>query len=93
MSVQALFDAVGLAPDLAGARCRGCSALFDEPAPGESDDIAAMRHLQALGLCEQCPALTRCEDWLDTLTPSRRPEGVIAGQVIRTRVARPRRSA
>ncbi len=35
MSVQSLFDAVGLAPSLPGAKCRGRHSLFDDAATGE----------------------------------------------------------
>jgi hypothetical protein len=82
------------APALPGAKCRGRSHLFDDATPGESDDVVAQRHLQALGLCERCPALFRCQDWFDELTPSQRPEGVVAGQVRRRRVrGRPKSTA
>lgn len=91
MSAQGLFDAIGLAPSLPGARCRGRHRLFDEAQPGEDADY---RHSQALALCGTCPALTRCEQWFDDLPRSRRPAGVVAGQLNRPKaVGRPRRSA
>ena len=94
MSVQSLFDAVGLAPSLPGAKCRGRHSLFDDGATGEHPDVVNQRHVQALELCALCPVLTRCEDWLDSLPTSQRPVGVVAGQLVRPKVpGRPRRSA
>jgi WhiB family redox-sensing transcriptional regulator len=58
-----LFDAIGLAPSLPGARCRGKHRLFDEAAPGEDPATVAARHAQAIGLCSHCPSLTRCQTW------------------------------
>jgi WhiB family redox-sensing transcriptional regulator len=80
--LDALLDAVGAAPCLPGARCRGRHTLFDPPAPGENPDTVASRHAQALGLCSRCPALSRCGDWLESLPPRKRPHGVVAGNVV-----------
>lgn len=80
-------------PALPGARCRGRHHLFDAGRPGEDPDVANARHGQALQLCGQCPAQARCADWLDALAPSQRPEGVVAGQVIRPKPTRTTRSA
>jgi Transcription factor WhiB len=80
-----LFDAIGLAPSLPGARCRGKHRLFDEAAPGEDPATVAARHAQAIGLCSHCPSLTRCQTWFLGLNPSKRPLGVIAGQINRER--------
>ena len=94
MTPQGLLDAVGLAPSLPGANCRGRHALFDDGATGEHPDDVNQRHAEAIGLCACCPALDRCADWYDGLPPTRRPAGVIAGQVNRAKpVGRPRRSA
>jgi len=79
--LDALIEAVGAAPCLPGARCRGRHALFDPPAPGEDPDTVTARHAQARGLCSRCPALARCEDWVGTLPPRQRPHGVVAGTV------------
>jgi len=77
-------------PALPGARCRGRHTLFDERGPDEPDEVAAQRHSQALGLCERCPALDRCRDWLEELPPRQRPPGVVAGQLpARNPVGRP----
>ena len=94
MNAQALFDAIGLAPSLPGAACRGRHWLFDEAAKGEDPDVVVQRHSEAIGLCARCPALGRCTDWFESLPPNRRPLGVVAGMVNRPRPAgRPRRSA
>ena len=81
-TLDALIEAVvGAAPCLPGAKCRGRHALFDPPALGEPANVVEARHDLALGLCEYCPALSRCRDWLASLPPQRRPVGVIAGTV------------
>lgn len=93
-SMEVLLAALAGAPALPGARCRGKHHLFDPTAPGENSDVAAQRHAQALGLCSNCPALTRCEDWHDALPRTKRPDGVVAGRVNRPQpVVRPRRTA
>ena len=80
--LDAILEAVGAAPCLPGARCRGRHALFDPAALGEHPDTVAARHGLALDLCRySCPSPTRCEEWLDSLPPRRRPLGVIAGTV------------
>ncbi len=79
--LDALLAAIGAAPVIPGARCRGRHHLFDEAMPGEDPDTVAARHAQALGLCSHCPALDRCADWFDSLPKRKRPLGVCAGQV------------
>jgi hypothetical protein len=82
MSATNLFDYLGLAPALPGARCRRKHALFDEAQPGEAPETVQQRHAQALSLClRECPARERCETWYLGLKPSSRPTGVVAGQV------------
>ncbi|MGP4058782.1 hypothetical protein ACTWP6_28845 [Mycobacterium sp. 4D054] len=94
MSVQSLFDAVGLAPSLPGAKCRGRHSLFDDAATGEHPDVVVRRHAEAIVLCARCPALDRCVDWYESLPRSQRPFGVVAGIVNRPKaVGRPRKSA
>lgn len=79
--LDAILAAVGAAPCLPGARCRGRHALFDSAAPGEDPDNVTARHTQALTLCTHRPSLTRCKAWLDSLPPRHRPCGVVAGVV------------
>jgi WhiB family redox-sensing transcriptional regulator len=67
------------APALPGARCRGRPHLFDEQRPDEDDANAAARHTQALALCNRCPALTPCQSWFASLSPRKRPAGIVAG--------------
>jgi len=68
-------------PRLPGVRCLGRGDLFDPAATGEAPEAAADRHNQAVGLCQHCPALDPCAAWVDSLKPSRRPGGVVAGRV------------
>ena len=75
------LDALGLAPVLPGARCRGRHHLFDSAALGENHDTVNARHTQALGLCERCPSLSRCEAWYLGLPARKRPLGVVAGSI------------
>ena len=70
------------APRLDGARCRNLWAAFDPPESGEDPEEVRYRHQTALALCQRCPALTPCRDWLDALTPAQRPLGVVAGRVV-----------
>jgi WhiB family redox-sensing transcriptional regulator len=79
--LESLLDAIGAAPVLPGAHCRGRHHLFDEAAPNEKPETVAARHAQAVGLCQLCPARSRCEDWLASLPRSKRPVGVVAGQI------------
>lgn len=80
-SFDALIAAIAGAPTLVGARCRGRSHLFDGAARGEDPETVVERHTQAVGLCQLCPALERCQEWVDGLPRSRRPEGVVAGRI------------
>ena len=90
-TLEPLLAAIGAAPVLPGARCRRRHHLFDPAAPGEDPDTAAQRHMEALGLCQRCPALDRCEAWFLSLKPSKRPLGVVAGELRHDhRYARPR---
>lgn len=93
----AMFDSLlaSLAgvPALPGARCRGRHHLFDARLAGEDVDVANARHSQALELCAGCPALSRCEEWVDSLPPSRQPAGIVAGRLCRPPVPRLRSRA
>jgi hypothetical protein len=81
-----LIAAVGAAPALPGAKCRGRHSLYDPAALGEPPDtVAERRHALAVELCSYCPALTRCQEWLASLPPRRRPLGVVAGIVRQAR--------
>lgn len=93
-TLDALLDAIGAAPVLPGARCRRRHHLFDAAAPNEDPEVVSARHAQAFGLCSHCPALDRCAEWFDGLRPSKRPHGVVAGQVRQPKPAgRPRKEA
>jgi len=68
-------------PRLPAAACRDQHTLFDPRAEHEAPAVAEQRHRQAAALCTRCPALDDCRRWIDSLPPSRRPSGVIAGQL------------
>lgn len=87
-TLAGLLAAITGTPSLPGAQCRGRSHLFDPPHPDEPVATAEARQVQALSLCVRCPALTRCDTWLNSLTPADRPPGVVAGQVITTPTVR-----
>lgn len=74
--------ALSIAPAFPGARCRGRSHLFDPPASREPAEVVAQRHTQAIGLCQQCPALDACKTWLNGLSTAKKPHGIVAGQII-----------
>ncbi len=91
--LAAILAAVGAAPALPGARCRGRHHLFDEATPDEDPDTVAYRHDHALRLCRSCTALASCEQWFESLPRSQRPSGVIAGQVRQPKPGRPKKPA
>ncbi|MFN8090550.1 MAG: hypothetical protein U0R81_16570 [Mycobacterium sp.] len=76
-----LLLALAGVPALPGARCRGRSHLFDEAPPGEDPEVTGYRHQHALTLCRGCTALASCTEWVGSLPKSKRPPGVVAGQV------------
>ena len=78
-----ILEAVGAAPCLPGAKCRGRHALYDPAVKGEDPDTVAARHALAVELCSYCPALDACRSWVDSLPPRQRPHGVVAGKVRR----------
>jgi WhiB family redox-sensing transcriptional regulator len=82
---------IGAIPDLQGARCVNHVELFDNAIARRRDaagklapksEVDAARSA-ALRVCESCPALARCEAWLEGVRPYRRPRGVVAGQVVK----------
>ncbi|MDQ1305871.1 MAG: WhiB family transcriptional regulator, redox-sensing transcriptional regulator [Actinomycetota bacterium] len=87
MSIIGLLTAIG-SPGLPGARCRGRGYLFDEAEPGEPEALVAQRHAQAVQLCRGCKSLPACAAWVDSLKPSQRPRGVVAGRIRLPRSAR-----
>lgn len=81
--VASLMSALGAAPRLTGALCRGHSATWDEPAPPSIDpapDDTALRLEFAVSACRRCPALAACAHWAASLPPGALA-GVVAGQV------------
>jgi hypothetical protein len=65
------------APRLPGALCSGRGTLFD------GDDTASRD--AAVALCQRCPALPDCRDWLAALPRSSRPPGVVFGKALHRR--------
>lgn len=76
---ELLADIAATAPHLAGAACVGRWELFDV----ETRDDA--RTPEAVAICQRCPALPECRTWLDSLKPSQRPMGVVAGRFVQPR--------
>ena len=74
-----------LAPSLPGAACRNRAELFDRAAGGyvradvEYARSAGPRPMSVV------PSLAQCRAWFDSLPVSKRPRGVIAGQVVTKR--------
>lgn len=81
---QGLLGALAGAPSLPGAKCRGRPHLFDEARPQDDETVVAARYAQALGLCQRCPARDPCEKWFLSLSPRKRPTGIVAGRINRT---------
>lgn len=81
---------VGAIPHLEGARCVNHVELFYNAITRRRDgrearaksEVNAARSA-ALRVCESCPALDRCEAWLEDVRSYRRPRGVFAGQVVK----------
>lgn len=76
-----LLGAMRDTPRLSGARCVGLSELFDPPPIGTELGAQAEHTAAAVAICTACPALMACRAWLDGLTPSARPAGVVAGRL------------
>lgn len=76
-------------PALPGAPCKGRSELYERTV-GERRVVGQLTKVElenarceALRLCnDRCPALGACRAWLSALPATRRPRGVVAGQVI-----------
>jgi hypothetical protein len=80
-TIDDLMAALHGIPRLSGALCRGEADLFDQ-----YDDLATVD--TTIAICHSCPAKADCERWLDSLRPSQRPVGVVAGRVNRPRKPR-----
>lgn len=72
-----LLGALNAAPALAGARCSGHHELWDE-----TDDPAIVEYTRDI-CTTRCPVFDRCHSWLESLPKSRRPPGVVAGELYR----------
>ena len=81
MNIDALFGALGAVPRLKGAACVGEYDLFD--LRDISDPDRAEVEADGLAICGACPALQGCREWVESLPASRRPTGVVAGEVRR----------
>lgn len=79
-------------PDLPGARCKGAADLFEATTRGIDAPTRKARSVLrvdreaaravALRMCRSCPSLDACRTWVDSMGPTGRPRGVVAGQVI-----------
>lgn len=79
--LQALVADV-VAPKLNGALCLDKWALFDAADSGDDPLVVEELNRQAITLCRRCLALTDCGAWLNSLPRTKRPTGVVAGQII-----------
>lgn len=79
--LSALLGALRPIPRLDGAACRGNSWAFDPAEPDEDRAAVRDRHDVARSVCGNCPALTKCAQWIESLPPRVRPHGVIAGRI------------
>lgn len=85
-TMRALLESI---PDLDGARCKHKSDLFERTngehrMTGRTTTELDNARREALWLCETCPALHPCREYLQGLPAAQRPRGVIAGQVVNT---------
>jgi hypothetical protein len=84
--LEELLSALAGIPAMPDALCRGQWALFDE-----SNDPGAIG--AAIEICNLCPEMSRCGEWLNSLRPKDRPLGVVAGRVNNSQpVGRPRKT-
>ena len=72
---EAIASALAAAPRLPGARCVGDWSIFDETDNPEIVEYAKNQ-------CQACPALAECRSWFESLKPSKRPPGTVAGQLV-----------
>lgn len=79
--LDGLLGALIGAPHLPGAQCQGRHQMFDPPGDHEPPEQVAQRHTAAKHLCQICPSITSCARWFESLPRTRRPPGVIAGQI------------
>jgi hypothetical protein len=82
-TISDLFNELGNTVSLRGAQCTSNPTVFDPPEKGGRYSYQAERQALALALCAQCPVLVACAAHWDSLAPSQRPWGVVAGQLVR----------
>lgn len=75
MRLDVLLESMDGIPNLSGARCVGEWKIFD------NEHGSAELEEYALNLCGSCPVRAECAEWVDSLKPSKRPKGVIAGRI------------
>ena len=82
VDLATLLEDLAHTPVLRGARCRDQYQLYDRTISGSATarEVRQARR-EALRICEHCPCLQACADWVDSLEPWQRPRGVVAGQV------------
>ena len=83
-TMRALLESI---PALDGARCKRRADLFERTsgenrAAGRTTTELDNARREALWLCETCPALHPCREYLQGLPAAQRPRGVVAGQVV-----------
>lgn len=78
--VPLLAEVLHGTPRLPDALCRRQPRLFDCDHPDQVE--RENQQLEAQRLCARCPDLEPCGVWLNSLRPSERPHGVLAGRLI-----------
>jgi hypothetical protein len=85
MSIAQLIAAMLETPSLPGARCAEHREVFDAATSRQAGSAYGASYDRAIGVCSNCPALGDCQRWITGLPVNRRPYGVTAGLIRRSR--------
>lgn len=67
-------------PDPSRAACTGQWSDFDPANEDEPRNEVRARWDRALTVCDRCPVIDQCEEWI-TGSPKRYRQGVVAGRI------------
>lgn len=85
MSVTELFGALAGLPRFKSPACTDHIWLFDEAINDQRGRVsyeAAQARRMCVEVCAGCSALDSCRQWVLSLPPGIRPEGVVGGIVV-----------
>lgn len=85
MSIATLIGTLIMTPDLPGASCVEHREIFDACVSRQAGSAYSDTYDRAVKVCSSCPALRDCRRWVTSLPMNRRPYGVTAGLVRRSR--------